>query len=166
MPPTRKEPSSLTVFKTNLHSLQAIFVKQEWTNRRRILEFLAENSQRIRRVLALFAEFWHSSFGVLFLSLPLHRISVVATSPHVKIQCIWNKTLCRYINHRGKHIFHAFIFYPKAANKCPSNQQAAKSSGQLVKRAISWARMALSRSLCLVLLCAKKAAKPTTAKEG
>ena len=98
--------------------------------------------------------------------LPLHRISVVATSPHVKIRCIWNKLLCRYISHRGKHTFHAFIFYPKAANKRPSNQQAAKSSGQTETKAISWAHTALKWSLRLAPVVAEKAAKPTTAKEG
>lgn len=66
MRPTRNGRSSLIVIKINLRFLQAIFVKQDLPNRRRILEFLAEKKQIIRRDFAELAENWHSVFGVLF----------------------------------------------------------------------------------------------------
>lgn len=80
MRPTRNGRSSLIVSKINLRFLQAISVRQDLPNRRRILEFLAEKKQRIRRDFAELAENWHSVFGVPFLYLLLRRKTSGAVS--------------------------------------------------------------------------------------
>ena len=72
-------------------------------------------------------------FYIISTFAPLFGINI----PPISDELWLNKRSRRKKNKRGKNTSLAFISYLKAVNKRPSNQQAAKFSGQTETRAIS-----------------------------